>query len=90
MGRSVKVGTGSTSLQGIVRVVPATDRAYRIGQGKPVFVYKLVASGTVEEKMLELQARKAGLADSLLSGVAGTAALTAQDFDELFRPLGAA
>ena len=68
----------------------AIDRAYRIGQGKPVFVYKLVASGTVEEKMLELQARKAGLADSLLSGVAGTAALTAQDFDELFRPLGAA
>ena len=55
-----------------------------------MFVYKLVASGTVEEKMLELQARKAGLADSLLSGVAGTAALTAQDFDELFRPLGAA
>ena len=67
----------------------AIDRAYRIGQGKPVFVYKLVASGTVEEKMLELQARKAGLADSLLSGVAGTAALTAQDFDELFKPLGA-
>ena len=66
----------------------AIDRAYRIGQGKPVFVYKLVASGTVEEKMLELQARKAGLADSLLSGVAGTAALTAQDFDELFKPLG--
>ena len=66
----------------------AIDRAYRIGQGKPVFVYKLVASGTVEEKMLELQARKSGLADSLLSGVAGSAALTAQDFDELFKPLG--
>lgn len=67
----------------------AIDRAYRIGQGKPVFVYKVVASGTVEEKMLELQARKAGLADALLSGVAGTAALTAADFDELFKPLGA-
>jgi SNF2 family DNA or RNA helicase len=53
-----------------------------------VFVYKLVASGTVEEKMLELQSRKAGLADALLSGVAGTSALTAQDFDELFKPLG--
>jgi superfamily II DNA or RNA helicase len=66
----------------------AIDRAYRIGQGKPVFVYKLVASGTVEEKMLELQARKSGLADALLSGVAGTSALTAQDFDELFKPLG--
>jgi SNF2 family DNA or RNA helicase len=66
----------------------AIDRAYRIGQGKPVFVYKLVASGTVEEKMLELQARKAGLADALLSGVAGSASLTAQDFEELFKPLG--
>ncbi len=66
----------------------AIDRAYRIGQGKPVFVYKLVASGTVEEKMLELQARKAGLADALLSGVASDASLTSQDFDELFKPLG--
>lgn len=66
----------------------AIDRAYRIGQDKPVFVYKLLASGTVEDKMLELQARKAGLADMLLSGVASDAALTAQDFDELFKPLG--
>ncbi|MBX3623488.1 MAG: DEAD/DEAH box helicase [Rhizobacter sp.] len=66
----------------------AIDRAYRIGQDKPVFVYKLLASGTVEDKMLELQARKAGLADSLLSGVASDAALTTQDFDELFKPLG--
>ena len=67
----------------------AIDRAYRIGQDKPVFVYKLIANGTVEDKMLELQARKAGLADSLLSGVASDAGLTAQDFDELFKPLGA-
>ncbi len=65
----------------------AIDRAYRIGQDKPVFVYKLVATGTVEDKMLELQARKAGLADSLLSGVANDAALSADDFDELFKPL---
>ncbi|MEY4563646.1 MAG: hypothetical protein RLZZ618_2923 [Pseudomonadota bacterium] len=67
----------------------AIDRAYRIGQDKPVFVYKLLASGTVEDKMVELQARKAGLADMLLSGVASDAALNAQDFDELFKPLGA-
>ncbi len=67
----------------------AIDRAYRIGQDKPVFVYKLLASGTVEDKMLELQARKAGLADTLLSGVASDAALTAEDFNELFKPLGA-
>ncbi|CAN5901454.1 hypothetical protein BH11PSE8_BH11PSE8_43650 [soil metagenome] len=65
----------------------AIDRAYRIGQDKPVFVYKLLASGTVEDKILDMQARKAGLADLLLSGVASDAALNAQDFDELFEPL---
>ena len=40
----------------------ATDRAHRIGQDKAVFVYKLVARGTVEERMLELQERKRALA----------------------------
>lgn len=39
----------------------ATDRAYRIGQTKPVTVYKLIARGTVEEKILKLQEKKRGL-----------------------------
>jgi superfamily II DNA or RNA helicase len=39
----------------------ATDRAYRIGQTKPVTVYKLIAKGTVEEKIIKLQERKRGL-----------------------------
>jgi SNF2 family DNA or RNA helicase len=43
----------------------ATDRAHRIGQDKPVFVYKLITEGTVEEKILALQARKQQLADSV-------------------------
>jgi superfamily II DNA or RNA helicase len=43
----------------------AIDRAHRIGQDKPVFVYRLVAHGTVEERMLELQQRKRDLADAL-------------------------
>jgi superfamily II DNA or RNA helicase len=43
----------------------ATDRAHRIGQDKPVFVYKLVAADTVEEKILQLQERKQALADDL-------------------------
>ncbi|MCG6200083.1 DEAD/DEAH box helicase [Psychromonas antarctica] len=43
----------------------ATDRAYRIGQDKPVFVYKLICEQTVEERVLALQARKQRLADSV-------------------------
>jgi len=43
----------------------ATDRAHRIGQEKPVFVYKLVTEGTVEEKILALQQRKQMLAEGV-------------------------
>ena len=67
----------------------ATDRAHRIGQDKPVFVYKLVAQGTVEERMLELQQRKKALAAGIYEpgGNAG-AALEAADIERLFEPLG--
>lgn len=44
----------------------ATDRAYRIGQTRPVFSYKLIARNTVEEKILVLQQRKRELARGLL------------------------
>ncbi len=46
----------------------ATDRAHRIGQKNVVTVYKLVAQGTIEEKIIELQNRKKELADKVLSG----------------------
>jgi SNF2 family DNA or RNA helicase len=46
----------------------ATDRAHRIGQDKPVFVYKLIARGTVEEKIQAMQGRKADLARAVLEG----------------------
>jgi SNF2 family DNA or RNA helicase len=66
----------------------ATDRAHRIGQDKPVFVFKLIAQGTVEERILELQQRKAALAAALLdAGGAGAAGLTSEDLDVLFRPI---
>ncbi len=43
----------------------ATDRAHRIGQDKPVFVYKLLAENTVEEKILRLQQKKMALAEGI-------------------------
>lgn len=57
----------------------ATDRAHRIGQVKPVTVYRLVAEQTIEEKILQLHARKRDLADSLLAGADMSAKLTAAD-----------
>jgi len=45
----------------------ATDRAYRIGQDKPVFVHKLLCQNTVEERIHQLQIDKAKLADGLLN-----------------------
>ncbi|MBK1648707.1 SNF2-related protein [Rhabdochromatium marinum] len=69
----------------------ATDRAHRIGQDKPVFVYKLLTEGTVEQKVAELQARKQALADAMLSGGSGAAAsLSANDLEMLFSPIAEA
>jgi superfamily II DNA or RNA helicase len=66
----------------------ATDRAHRIGQDKPVFVYKLICAGTVEEKIQALQQRKAELARAVLEG-GSTQALRFDETDvaELFAPL---
>ena len=44
----------------------AIDRAHRIGQKEKVFIYRFITKGTVEEKILNLQERKKGLADSLI------------------------
>jgi len=65
----------------------ATDRAYRIGQTRPVFVYNLIAAGSVEEKMLELQRRKRQLAASLFEGSGSLASLDWATLDDLFAPL---
>ncbi|GAB4471838.1 MAG: hypothetical protein OHK0044_15190 [Burkholderiaceae bacterium] len=66
----------------------ATDRAHRIGQDKPVFVHKLIAAGTVEERIRELQQRKAALARGILDEDAALAkVLSAEDLQALFEPL---
>jgi superfamily II DNA or RNA helicase len=59
----------------------ATDRAYRIGQTKPVQVHRLVTRGTLEDRVAELLARKRALADAVLGR--GEAALTELSDDEL-------
>ena len=45
----------------------ATDRAHRIGQDKPVFVYKLICANTIEDRLVTWQDRKRDLADDFLA-----------------------
>ena len=67
----------------------ATARAHRIGQDQPVFVYKLVVQGSIEERMLELQARKQALANSVLGhDTAGALKFDQADLEALLAPLG--
>ncbi len=62
----------------------AIDRTHRIGQTHPVNVYRLVASGTIEEKVMQLKEHKARLFDAVLDDHAGfDAALTADDIRTL-------
>jgi superfamily II DNA or RNA helicase len=57
----------------------AADRAHRIGQLRPVVIYRLVAEATVEERILELQRRKRELSDLALGDAQAAAALTRDD-----------
>ena len=81
------VGLNLTAAEVVIHLDPwwnpavenqATARAHRIGQHKPVFVYKFVAEGSIEERLLALQARKAALAE----GVLGRDAALAPKFGE--------
>jgi superfamily II DNA or RNA helicase len=64
----------------------ATDRAHRIGQTKVVTMYRLIAKGTIEEKMLELGEKKRELVGAVLSeDVGGAKKLTKGDLEELFK-----
>lgn len=70
------VGLNLTAADYVIHIDPwwnpavemqATDRTHRIGQEKPVFVYKLITRGTVEEKILELQNQKRKLVEQLIT-----------------------
>lgn len=66
----------------------ASDRAHRIGQDKPVTVYRLVAANTIEEKIVQLHQDKRDLADSLLSGADQAASLDMTEIMQLLRDDG--
>ncbi|MFG6455568.1 DEAD/DEAH box helicase [Roseateles sp. BYS96W] len=92
------VGLNLTAADTVIHVDPwwnpavqaqASARAHRIGQDQPVFIYQLVAQGSIEERMLELQARKQALADGLLGHDDGSllAKFSEQELGLLLVPL---
>ncbi len=68
----------------------ATDRAHRLGQTRPVTVYRLVARDTVEEKILALHEQKRELISALLDGSGTAAALSSEQLLALIRQSGQA
>ncbi len=88
------VGLNLTAADYVIHIDPwwnpaveqqATDRTHRIGQDKPVFVYKLIARDTVEEKILQLQAHKRELVEQVIGAEGGVfKALTREDIEILF------
>ena len=66
----------------------ASDRAHRIGQQRPVTVYRLVAKDTIEERILKLHADKRDLADGLLEGTDDGGRLSYADMLALVRGPG--
>lgn len=65
----------------------ASDRAHRIGQDKPVFVYKLIAKGTVEEKISKMQQQKSRLADKIYQQAEAGVAFEKIDWEFLLAPI---
>jgi SNF2 family DNA or RNA helicase len=66
----------------------AAGRSHRIGQDNPVFIYKLIAAGTVEEAILSMQTRKKEIVDSILTNhPTPHFGWTMDDIDQVFSPL---
>ena len=91
------VGLNLTSADTVIHMDPwwnpavqaqATARSHRIGQLQPVCAYQLVAEGSIEERMLELQARKLALTEGVLGfDAAGALKFNEQDLEALLAPL---
>jgi len=65
----------------------ATDRAYRIGQDKPVFVHKLICKGTVEQRIQQMQRKKSNVADSILTSSINQLKLDDDTLSQLLAPM---
>lgn len=63
----------------------ASDRAHRLGQQRPVTIYRLITRGTIEERITDLHASKRDLADSLLEGSDMSGRLSAEELLKLIR-----
>lgn len=63
----------------------ATDRAHRIGQDKPVMVYRIIAQNTIEEEILRLHDTKRDLVAGILDGTHSAAKLSTDDLIQLLR-----
>jgi superfamily II DNA or RNA helicase len=66
----------------------ASDRAHRIGQHRPVTIYRLVAQGTIEEKIVALHHQKRDLAEQLLEGTGAGSRISAEDLLRLLQEAG--
>jgi non-specific serine/threonine protein kinase len=92
--RAGGVGLNLTAADYVIHIDPwwnpavemqATDRTHRIGQDKPVFVYKLITRASVEEKILQLQERKKSLVDQVITTEGSFfKSLTQEDVASLF------
>jgi len=64
----------------------ACDRVYRVGQTKPVYLYKFICTNTIETKITNIQYNKLKIAENLLKGTSAVSSnLTIDDLKEIFR-----
>jgi len=88
------VGLNLTSADYVIHMDPwwnpavedqASDRAHRLGQTRPVTIYRFITQGTIEERILKLHGSKRDLADSLLEGTDRSGKLTTKELLALIR-----